>query len=113
MRDELQLTPEEQSMLCGEYGIAVQRAMEIVVALGRIYGARSLVPVTSAQVAGVSYKNLGEAGLDFLREWAAQGAKVCVPTTLNPAGMDMAQWRALGFTAEFARQQQAVVLARA
>jgi predicted aconitase len=107
--DELQLTPEEQSRLRGEYGIAVQRAMEIIVALAKIYGARCLVPVSGVQVAGVSYKNLGEAGLDFLREWAAQGAKVCVPTTLNPAGMDMAQWRALGFTDEFARHQQAVV----
>jgi predicted aconitase len=109
VKHDLQLTSEEQSMLRGERGTATQRAMEIIVALARIYGAQSLVPVTSVQVAGVSYKNLGEAGLDFLREWAAQGARVCVPTTLNPAGMDMSQWRALGFPVEFARQQQAVI----
>jgi predicted aconitase len=96
-------------MLSGEHGVATQRAMEIVVALARIYGAQRLVPVTSVQVAGVSYKNLGEAGLEFLREWAAQGARACVPTTLNPAGMDMVRWRALGFSEEFARRQQAVV----
>jgi predicted aconitase len=108
-RDELRLTAEEESMLHGEHGIAIQRAMEIVVALGRIYGARHLVRVTSVQVAGVSYKNLSEAGLAFLNEWASQGARVCVPTTLNPAGMDMAQWHVLGFSEAFAQRQQAIV----
>ena len=87
------------------------RAIEIVVALARIYGASRLVPVASVQVAGVSYKNLGEAGLEFLREWAAQGARVRVPTTLNPAGIDLRAWEALGFIAEFAEQQRAVIQA--
>ena len=80
MTDKPQLSAYEQSMLLGEHGIATQRAMEIVVALARIYGAQRLVPVTSVQVAGVSYKNLGQAGLEFLHGWAAQGARVCVPT---------------------------------
>jgi predicted aconitase len=83
--------------------------MEIVVALGRIYGARRLVPVDSVQVAGVSYRNLGEAGLEFLREWADQGARVCVPTTLNPAGMDLRAWQELGFSESFAHCQLAVI----
>ncbi|MBN1937542.1 MAG: aconitase X catalytic domain-containing protein [Anaerolineae bacterium] len=109
MADELYLSAEERSMFDGEQGIAVRRAIEIVIALGKIYGAKRLVPVGSVQVAGVSYKNLGEAGLDFLREWAAQGARVCVPTMLNPAGIDMQQWERLGFSADFARQQEAVI----
>ena len=96
-------------MLAGEHGPALQKAMEIIVALGTIYGAAELVPVTSVQVAGVSYKNLGQAGLDFLREWAAQGARVRVSTTLNPAGMDLHAWRELGIPQTFARQQLAVV----
>lgn len=109
MTERLSLTPEEHAMLDGEHGIAVRRAMEIVVALGKIYGAERLVKVSSVQVAGVSYKNLGEAGLEFLREWAAQGARVRVPTMLNPAGIDLTQWPALGFSPEFAQQQQAVL----
>ena len=103
------LTATERAMFHGKEGPAVQRAMEIIVALAKIYGAAQLVPVTSVQVAGVSYKNLGEAGLDFLRQWAAQGARARVSTTLNPAGMDMRIWRALGFPKEFAHQQQAVI----
>ncbi|MBC7249247.1 MAG: aconitase X catalytic domain-containing protein, partial [Anaerolineae bacterium] len=105
----MHLTQKEQAMLAGEQGPAIQKAMEIIVALGKIYGATTLVPVTSVQVAGVSYKNLGQAGLDFLREWAAEGAKVRVPTTLNPAGMDLQAWRELGIPEDFARQQKAVI----
>lgn len=105
----MRLTDEERAMLEGARGEGVRKAMEIVVALGTIYGARDLVPVSHVQVSGVSYKNLGEAGLEFLREWAAQGARACVPTTLNPAGMDLLRWQELGFPAEFATQQQAVL----
>lgn len=96
-------------MQAGEMGPGVRKAMEIVTALGRIYGAQRLVPVASVQVAGVSYKNLGDAGLEFLAEWADQGAHVCVTTTLNPAGMDLVRWRALGFDATFAQRQTAVI----
>ena len=107
----LHLSAEEQAMLTGEAGPGVAKAMEIVVALGRIYGAARLTPVSSVQVSGVSYKNLGDAGLAFLETWAAQGARVQVPTTLNPAGMDLANWRDLGFSEEFAQRQQAVIAA--
>jgi predicted aconitase len=105
----LQLSGEERAMLAGEAGPGVAKAMEIVVALGQIYGAAALTPVASVQVSGVSYKNLGDAGLAFLAEWASQGARVRVPTTLNPAGMDLASWRDLGFPEAFARRQQAVI----
>lgn len=98
-------------MLAGERGPGVQKAMEIVVALGKIYGAQALAPVSSVQVSGVSYKNLGDAGLDFLREWAAQGAQVQTPTTLNPAGMDLTHWQRQGISETFARQQRAVIAA--
>jgi len=106
---ELELSAEERSMLAGGFGPGVRKAMEIVVALGRVYGALRLVPVGSVQVAGVSYRNLGEAGLEFLREWADQSARVCVPTTLNPAGMDLRAWRELGFSERFARRQLSVI----
>ena len=105
----MNLTDEEQAMLDGEQGTGVQKAMEIVVALGTIYGAEQLVPVYSVQVSGVSYKNLGEAGIEFLAEWADAGARVRVPTTLNPAGMDLSRWKEIGFPEDFARRQQEVI----
>lgn len=101
----MRLTADERAMLDGREGAAVRRAMEIVTTLGRIYDADRLVPVESVQVAGVSYRNLGEAGLEFLREFADQGARVRVPTTLNPAGMDLRAWQEMGISEAFARKQ--------
>ncbi len=107
----LSLTSEERAWLAGEAGSATRRAMEIVVALAQIYGADRLVPVASVQISGVSYRNIGLAGLDFLRKWADEGARVRVPTTLNPAAMDLEAWKEQGFDPEFATQQQAVIAA--
>ena len=106
---ELHLTPEEQAMLDGAEGPGVKRAMEIVVALARIYGAADLVPVVHAQIAGVSYKNLGDAGVQFLSEWADEGARVRVPTTLNPMGMERGKWQQWGITTDFAVPQLSVI----
>lgn len=98
-------------MLNGEQGEAARQSMEILAALGKIYGARGMVPVTSVQVAGVSYKTIGEAGLEYLQDFAAAGARVCVPTFLNPAGMDREQWQALKVPAAFAKKQLAILSA--
>ena len=106
---ELTLTFEEQAMLDGAEGPGVKRAMEIVVALARIYGAADLVPVVHAQIAGVSYKNLGDAGVQFLSEWADQGARVRVPTTLNPMGMERGKWQQWGISTDFAAPQLSVI----
>jgi predicted aconitase len=105
----MNLTLEQQAMLAGEHGRATQKAMEILAALGTIYDADKLIPVTSVQIAGVSYANLGEAGLDFLSEIAEGGGLVRVLTTLNPAGMDFENWQVLGISAEFAENQKRVI----
>ena len=102
------LTEKEQRMLDGEEGYAVRKSMEILVALGDIYGAERLIKVGSVQVAGVSYHNLGDAGLEFLNELAKDG-RVKVLTTLNPAGMDLENWRQLGISEEFAEKQNMVI----
>ncbi len=105
----MKLTREENRMLQGRDGDAARKAMEILVAIGTIYEADKLLPVTSVQIAGVSYDNLGEAGLEFLDEMASKEAKVKVLTTLNPAGMDIENWKALGIDADFAQNQRRVI----
>ena len=96
-------------MLAGEEGYAAQKSMQILAALGEIFNADKTVPVSSVQVAGVSYYNLGDAGLEYLENLAAKGAKARVKTTLNPAGMDLENWRELGIDQEFARKQERVI----
>lgn len=105
----MELTHEERAMLEGVHGKATQKAMEILVALGTIYGAERMIPVASVQIAGVSYDNLGEAGLQFLTEMAEGGGRARVLTTLNPAGMDIENWEALGIEAAFAENQKRVI----
>jgi len=95
-------------MLDGKEGYAVRKSMEILVALGEIFGAKSLIDVGSVQVAGVSYDNLGDAGLEFLDSLAKDG-RVKVLTTLNPAGMDLENWKQLGIAPDFAEKQNLVI----
>ncbi len=95
-------------MLVGNQGRATQKAMQILVALGKIYNAEKMVKVSSVQVSGVSYKNLGDAGLDFLDELARDG-KARVKTTLNPAGMSLTDWESQGIAKGFAEKQLLVI----
>jgi predicted aconitase len=104
----LVLSSEERKMLDGEQGKATRKAMEIITTLGEIYGAERLIPVSSVQIAGVSYDNLGEAGLEYLSEMAEDG-RTRVLTTLNPAGMDLTEWKKHGISKDFAKNQQRVV----
>ena len=101
----ISLTSQQQAMLDGAKGKAAQKALQILLALAKIYQAEELLPVSSVQIAGVSYDNLGEAGLEYLTEMADSGGRVKVFTTLNPAGMDRENWQALGIPPDFARQQ--------
>ena len=108
----MKLTKLQLEMLEGKHGYATQKSMEILSALGEIFEAEKMVPVTSVQIAGVSYANLGEPGLDWLAQMAKDG-RVRVLTTLNPAGMDLENWRVLGIDPEFAKNQERVIKALA
>lgn len=99
------LAKQEQKMYDGEMGEAVRQSMEILVALGNIYGAKKMIPVTSAQIAGVSYKTIGDAGLQYLQQAVSDGAKVRIPSLLNPAGMDREQWKEMKIPEDFAKKQ--------
>jgi predicted aconitase len=104
----MKLTSEEQDMLNGKFGKAAKKSMEILATLGEIFDAECMVDVVGVQIAGVSYANLGEAGLEFLSEIAEDG-KVRVLTTLNPAGMDRENWETLGIDKEFAINQNRAI----
>ena len=105
----MQLNQMQQSILAGEQGYASQKALQILTTLGKIYGAERLIPVSSVQISGVSYDNLGDAGLAWLAKMADGGGKARILTTLNPAGMDVENWQALGISPDFAEKQQQVL----
>jgi len=101
----MHLTKEQEKILNGEKGEVMERLFRLLVRLGEIYNADSMIPVGSVQVAGVSYKSIGDPGTEFLEDIASKGAKVKVLTYLNPAGMDLENWKALGFPEDFAKNQ--------
>ena len=104
------LTKKEEQMCNGEFGETIRKSMDILVALGDIYGASKLVDITSAQVSGVSYKTIGEAGLEYLEDLAGDGLGVAsVNASLNPPGTDLDNWEALGFPKEFSIKQNQIV----
>ena len=102
------LDPDDEKILAGEKGETCQRMMELLVALGKVFGAERLVGIKSAQVSGASYKTIGEYGLAWL---SSLDARVVVPAVLNPIGMPRERWQEMGTDPEFAAKQQAVIAA--
>ena len=100
------LNEDDERILAGEFGETRQKMLEILVALGNVYGAERLVPITSAQVSGASYKTIGRWGLAWLQ---SLNARVAVPAVLNPIGMPREEWREFGIREEFAHNQGAVI----
>ncbi len=103
------LTKEEEKILSGELGEALQLAMKSVVKVGDALGAEKLVKITNAHISGISYKNIGDAGLEFLEDLVNKGARVSVPTSINPAGFDLKSWYSMNVDRDFYAKQMKVI----
>ncbi|MDD2936058.1 MAG: aconitase X, partial [Candidatus Methanomethylophilaceae archaeon] len=101
----MELRPDEERILNGEEGESRRKAMELLVALGKVYGAEDLIGISSAHLSGASYKTIGDGGLKYLSDQVGGGAKVSVPATLNPVGMDLCRWKEMHISEEFAVKQ--------
>jgi len=103
----MDLSKEEEELLNSD-NPTISKCMEILVALGEMFEAERLIPVTSAHISGISYKNIGEEGLEWLKGFKA---KVKVKTTVNPAGMDIERWKEMGIDEDFFKKQMEVLKA--
>ena len=99
----MKLTNQEKRLLEGEQGRPLQTAMEMLLALGEIYGAEETIPIKSAHLAGLSLKSHGIPGAEWVEDMAKDGAKVAVPTTMNVIGVDRS--RDLGLPADWCKNQ--------
>jgi predicted aconitase len=99
----MHLTREDESVLKGEQGPTLQKMMQILVSLGDIFDAKKLIPVKSAQIAGVSFKTMGDAGLQWVEDLEGRAK---IPAVLNPAGMDRLAFADMGIDARFAEKQE-------
>jgi predicted aconitase len=94
----MNLTKEQEEMYEGKHGYPKQKSMEIIVQLGRIYGAERLIPVSSCHMPGSSVVVSGEAGVRFVERMAETGGVFQVPTTLNTGALDMEAWESMGYS---------------
>ncbi|MGF6399674.1 putative aconitase/putative aconitase with swiveling domain [Pseudomonas frederiksbergensis] len=90
----IELTEHDQALLDGQHGKAAQVAMQIVLRMAELQGARHLVDITQAHIDGCIYT--GPASLRFAQQLVQWGATVRVPTTLNSISVDQRRWRELG-----------------
>jgi hypothetical protein len=104
----LKLTAEERSILAGSRGEAARRALEYQIEVGRFWGARRFVPVSSVHMMG-DIEVMGDAGLEFLRNEAKDAARCAVPTTTNARCVDFAHCDRLGQDpAEVAKERELI-----
>ncbi len=87
------LNTSQQEMLDGAHGPAKQMAMRLLLDMAAAAGATELMPIQTAHLAGVSPLTGGLGLRQFLAKLADDpSAQVAVPTTLNAAGCDEAQF---------------------
>ncbi len=90
------LNAEQQAMLDGRYGLAKQMGMRLLLDMAAAAGATELIPIQSAHLSGVSPLTGGLGLRQFLAKLTDDPqAQVAVPTTLNAAGCDEAQFDAM------------------
>jgi len=103
------LTKNQEKMLEGEMGEVISKNMKLIVKIGEINEAERLIPIKSAQIAGVSYFTVGEAIFSFFNLFSKEKVKVKVPSWLNPAGMDRENWEKMGISKKFAEKQFQII----
>jgi predicted aconitase len=103
---KMKLTEYEQEMLDGKHGEGVRFAMDILVKMGDLYGAKRLLPVKDAHIDAAAYQTIWDAGTEFVEYLVDHGAKVAVPTTINSLSRDIRNWKKLGASEEFAMKSR-------
>jgi len=106
------LTRREEQMLAGKHGEAVQLAMEILTKVGDTYEAERMIEIASAHTVMTPYRDIMDAGVEICEKFAELGAQYSVPTTLDPAGMDLQRWRELKIPEKYAEKQMRIVKAQ-
>jgi len=82
---------------------------DYLVRAAELLGTDEFIPADHVQIAGVSYKTITETGLELRRYFASKYKFRSRNVTINPAGMDLEDWRAHGIPEEFAKKQTEVI----
>lgn len=97
--ETLHMSSQDQAMLEGAQGPAVQLAMEVIRVMGAAQGATRLIDVTRVHIDGCIYA--GPANLTFAEAMENMDAQVKVPTTMNAISVDFDNWQDQGVPSLF------------
>ncbi|MCP4426582.1 MAG: DUF521 domain-containing protein [Chloroflexi bacterium] len=109
----IKLNNEQQAMLDGQRGVAKQMGMRLLLDMAATAGATELIPIQSAHLSGVSPLTGGLGLRQFLAKLMTDsGARVAIPTTLNSAGCDEAQFEAMRIVAPNFKEHNHEIVSR-
>ena len=107
----MRLTPEQENILEGKQGKTRQKAIRLLIDLGKAANAEKLVPVTSAHVSGVSPLTGGDGLIQFLEDLVSDSdGTAVVDTTLNSAGCDRSRFEEMDIPAKDYVEKQQMIL---
>lgn len=106
----MRLTEKERAMLAGHFGPACKWAMEHQMQVGRMFDAEDMVEVSQVHMMA-DPESLGEAGVCFVENLAAQGARVTIPMITDPRGVDLSQYEPIGQTEDMADLERRFIAA--
>jgi len=105
------LTTEQESILNGEQGKTRQKAIRLLIDLGKAAKAKKLVPVVSAHVSGVSPLTGGDGLIKFLEDLVSDNdGTAAVATTLNSAGCDRSRFEEMDIPVKDYVEKQQMIL---
>lgn len=107
----MELTSEQRATLAGDEGELMAKALRTLVRYGEAFGARRLVPITSAHLAGSFRIFFFHGYYALLTQMVEAGLRVKVPTTLNPRpGVEVAPQNRLVFRGQKWHEEQLIRL---
>ena len=107
----MKLNSEQKMMLDGSQGPTVQKAIRLLIDLGKAANSEKLVPVVSAHVSGVSPLTGGDGLIHFLKDLSSEeNVKTAVETTLNAAGCDRTKFKEMDIPVKDYLEKQQIIL---
>jgi len=107
----MKLNSKQKMMLEGSQGPTIQKAIRLLIDLGKAANSERLVPVVSAHVSGVSPLTGGDGLIQFLKDLSSEeNVKTAVETTLNAAGCDRTKFKEMDIPVKDYVEKQQIIL---
>ncbi|MGD8453129.1 MAG: aconitase X catalytic domain-containing protein [Phycisphaerae bacterium] len=103
----MKLTDHEKATLAGDHGAPAARALDYLVQFGDAFGAERFADIIYAHYP--AEMSIYRGSVEDAVEYAATGARVCIPTTSSTLACDVEHWQQCGCPAKVHELQAEVV----